>query len=89
MGHCITQNRLCLVDVIGDAGANAVADEEIRVAAGRTPNDSVMCARLPLANTRPSAISAESAIMVWAIVGARQVKFLSGPAVGQSQDALA
>ena len=35
MGHCITQNRLCLVDVIGDAGANAVADEEIRVAALR------------------------------------------------------
>jgi NAD(P)-dependent dehydrogenase (short-subunit alcohol dehydrogenase family) len=29
MGHCLTQHRLCLVDVVGDAGANAVADEEI------------------------------------------------------------
>jgi adenylate cyclase len=32
-------------------------------AAGRAPSDSVICARLALAKTRPSAISAESAII--------------------------
>src|SRR6516164_10036153 len=35
----------------------------LRFAAGRVPSDSVIFARLPLAKTRPSAISAESAII--------------------------
>src|ERR1700730_14666229 len=32
MRHRLAQHRLCLVDIVGDAGANAVADKEIRVA---------------------------------------------------------
>src|SRR6266851_8083006 len=35
----------------------------LRFAVGRAPSDSAICARLPLAKTRPSAISAESAII--------------------------
>src|SRR5215469_14330053 len=35
MRHRLAQHRLCLVDVIGDAGANAVANKEIRIAALR------------------------------------------------------
>jgi len=35
MRHRLAQHRLCLVDVVGDASANAVADKEIRVGALR------------------------------------------------------
>jgi hypothetical protein len=66
MGHCITQNRLCLVDVIGVQVRMRLPMKKsgsLRFAAGRTPNELVMCARLPLAKTRPSAISPESAII--------------------------
>jgi hypothetical protein len=66
MRHRPAHRCLCLVDVVGEAGANAAADKKTRIAAFRRPegpSDSIICARLPSAKTRPSAISAEIATL--------------------------